>query len=84
VPITSSQSWCSTWPNERNVVLTPRMMALSVRLRRACCPVTRATTPNFCQAETLLTASILTASGDTITQRLQAENRSAVAGIQTV
>jgi hypothetical protein len=44
-----------------------------VRLRRACCPVTLATTPNFCQAETLLTASILTGhrryNGSTLARR---------------
>jgi hypothetical protein len=34
----------------------------------ACCPATRATTPNFRAVETLLTASILTASGATMAQ----------------
>jgi hypothetical protein len=45
------------------------MTALSVRLRPAWRPATWATTPNFRKAETLLTASILTASGATMTQR---------------
>jgi hypothetical protein len=34
---------------------------LRVRLRPARCAATLATTPNFCQVETLLTASILAA-----------------------
>jgi hypothetical protein len=45
------------------------MTALSVRLRPAWRPATWATTPNFRKAETLLTTSILTACGATMTQR---------------
>jgi hypothetical protein len=42
--------------------------ARTSRLRWACCAPTRATTPNFRAVETLLTASILSASGATMTQ----------------
>jgi hypothetical protein len=38
------------------VVRTPLITALNVRLRPACCPATRATSPSFRKAETLLTA----------------------------
>ena len=51
------------------MVRTPLITALKVRLRPACCPATRATTPNFRKAETLLTASILTARRHTMAQR---------------
>jgi len=68
-PITSSHNWCNARPNDRAVVRTPFMTALRVRLRPACRPATCATTPNFRKVETLLTASILTASGATMTQR---------------
>ena len=56
-------------PNDRPVARTPLSAALSVRLRPACSPAARATTPNFRKAETVFTASILTASGATMTQR---------------
>ena len=68
VPVTSSHNWCMARQNKRNVVRTPLMMALKVRLRPACCPATRATTPSFLRVETLLTTSILTASGATMTE----------------
>jgi hypothetical protein len=57
------------------------MTALKVRLRPACCPATRATSPSFRKAETLFTASILTASGDTMAQRKRVTNRSLAPGI---
>lgn len=55
VPVTSSQSWCAARVNERSVVFTPLITAFTVRLRPARSPATRATTPNFRKAETLLT-----------------------------
>lgn len=52
--------------------------ARTMRLRLACCTATRATTPNFCVVETLLTASILTAwgaiKGATMSQSASGEN----------
>ena len=68
-PVTSSHNWWAARPKDRPVVRTPLMTALNVRLRPACCPTTRATAPNFRKAETLLTLSILTVSGATMTQR---------------
>jgi len=56
--------------------------ACTVRLRLACCEATRAATPNFRAAETLLTASILTASGATMAQAyVRDRNRLAAIGI---
>jgi hypothetical protein len=37
------------------VARTPLITAVNVRLRPACCPATRATTPSFLRVETLLT-----------------------------
>jgi SAM-dependent methyltransferase len=71
VPVTSSHNWCAARPNDRAVVRAPLITALTVRLRDACCPATRATTPSFRMAETLFTASILTACGDTMTQPIR-------------
>ncbi len=68
-PVTSSHSWCAARPRDRPVVRTPLITALKVRLRPACSPATRATTPNLRNVETLLTASILTAFGATMAQR---------------
>jgi hypothetical protein len=68
-PVTSSHNWCAARPKDRPVVRTPLITALKVRLRPACCPATRATTPSFRKAETLLTASILTARRHTMAQR---------------
>jgi hypothetical protein len=50
------------------VVETALVAARTIRLRLACCAATCATTPNFRAVETLLTASILTASGATMAQ----------------
>ncbi len=69
VPVTSSHNWCAASPKDRAAVRTPLITALNVRLRPACCPATRATTPSFRKAETLFTASILTARGDTMAPR---------------
>jgi hypothetical protein len=67
-PVTSSQSWCRTRPKERAVVRAAPKRAETVRLRPACWPAMRAATPNFRKVETLLTASILTGGGDTMTR----------------
>src|ERR1700722_4585676 len=89
-PAISSQSWCSTRPNAVAVVAAARVAARTVRLRLACWVATRATTPNFRAVETLVTASILSVSGATMTQtcaaietvqRLQASKRR-VAGLR--
>jgi len=64
------------------VAATALLAARAVRLRLTCCDATRATTPNFRTLETLLTASILTACGATMTQTCVRErNGSADAGI---
>jgi hypothetical protein len=55
VPVTSSHNWCAARPKDRVVVRTPLITAVNVRLRPACCPATRATTPSFLRVETLLT-----------------------------
>lgn len=55
VPVTSSHSWCAARPNVRPAVRTAPQAARSMRLRPACSPATRAATPNFRTAETLLT-----------------------------
>ena len=49
---------------------TAPIIAPSVRLRPATFPATRAAVPNFRKEETLLTASILTVFGATMTQRI--------------
>jgi hypothetical protein len=73
VPVTSNQSWCAAWPKERRVAFVPLQMAFNVRFRPACRLATRAATPSFCRFETLVTASILSASGATVTQLLGAK-----------
>ena len=50
------------------MVRTALLIALRVRLRPACLPATRATTPIFCHVEALLTASILTVSDAMMTR----------------
>ena len=60
-PTNSSHSWCNTLPKERAVARAALINALTVRLRPACFPSTRATIPTFRQVETLLTMSILAA-----------------------
>ena len=55
VPVISSHNWCAARPKDRAVVRTPLITALKVRLRPACCPATRATTPSFRKVETLFT-----------------------------
>jgi len=67
-PVTSSHNWCATRPKARALVAAAFPAARRVRLRPACCLATRATTPNFRAVETLLTPSILTACGDTMTE----------------
>lgn len=72
-PTISNHNWCSTLPNERAVDRAAPMNALKVRLRPACCPATRATTPTLRHVDTLLTTSILTASRATMTPLRTAE-----------
>ena len=67
-PVTSSHNWCATRPKARALVAAAFPAARRVRLRPACCLATRATTPNFRAAETLLTPSILTACGATMAE----------------
>src|SRR5258708_26260781 len=70
---------------ERVVARTPFITAPKVRLRTAVSVVRREATrpiaPIFRAVDNTSTASILTASGDTMTQRITAANRSAPNGI---
>src|SRR5258708_38989394 len=70
---------------ERVVARTPFITAPKVRLRTAVSVVRREATrpsgPIFRAVDNASTASILTASGDTMTQRITAANRSARNGI---
>jgi len=84
VPVTSSHKECIARPNDRTVVMAAPVSALNRRLRPACCwtccwtccCTVRAAVPNFRKAETEITASILTASDDTMTQLVLGANRS--------
>ncbi len=62
-PIISSHNSCSARPTDRPTVITALFAAFSPRLRFtwsvATRDATRATTPNFCAVETLLTPRIL-------------------------
>jgi hypothetical protein len=55
-PIASSHKSCNAPPAARAAVETLRPKARTIRLLPACRLATRATTPIFCAAETLLTA----------------------------
>src|ERR1700751_1367112 len=70
-PVTSSHSWCMAWVNDRPVVRAALISALKVRWRGACAPAAGATTPAFRQVESLLTLSILTACGATMTPHVR-------------
>ena len=68
VPVTSSHKACIARPNDRTVVMAAPVSALNRRLRPACSRTTRAAVPNFRRVETEITASILTAPNDRMTQ----------------
>jgi len=73
VPVTSSHNWCAARVNERSVVRTAPMMALSVRFRPARSRATRAAAPTFRMVETPLTASILAALKGTMAAPMSAD-----------
>jgi hypothetical protein len=68
-PVTSSQSWWSTRPNDKAVVRRPFRTAAPTRLRPSCWAATRATIPIFFAVESRTIRSILAADGRRIATR---------------